>query len=143
MVMSAEPHDDFTVVPPVDELGRYVVDAEVATITPGYGRLLPMLNVFRLDKRYDLREHNYPPGGSQIGIYALKKIAVWGPWTPEMIEERFVLPEDLVFRRTSEYRVVIRDPDLEPNSYGTAEVELEFRPPRTKWWQTSKPWDGK
>jgi len=136
-----EHDDDFSIIPPVDEQGRYVITDEPGTTTPGFGRLLPLLNIFRLDKRYELTERNHPPGSSQLGYTALKSITVQGPWAPTDLVNLFVLPSDLAFRRLDEYTLVIRDPDQEPNSYLMSEIEIIFRPPRTKWWQSRRIWD--
>jgi hypothetical protein len=47
------------VVPDRDADGRYVVSDEVGVDLSGYGRLLPLINVFRLDSRYDVHERDY------------------------------------------------------------------------------------
>jgi hypothetical protein len=128
-------------VPPRDSEGHYVMSAEVEIDLPGYGRLLPMINVFRRDKRYRIRERNYQSGMSQMGIPALKVVSIYGPYTPDDIEHVFVLPPDLRFRRLDVYHTTISDPELPPDSFGMAEVMLKFHPPRSRWWQSRRPWE--
>lgn len=128
-------------LPARDSAGRFVVSAEVEVDLPGYGRLLPMINVFRLDERYLIRERDYQPGMSQLGIHALKVVSIYGPYTPDDIEHRFALPPDLRFRRIDQYRTTISDPDPQPNSYSMSEVMLQFHPPKSRWWQSRRPWE--
>ena len=103
-----------------------------------HGRLLPLLNVIRADKRYEVTERRHMPG--RLGATGLRAFTVRGPWTPADIEERFILPDGLQFGRINQYLDWVSDPDRPLNSYGLADIDIEFRPPRSRWWQSRFVW---
>jgi hypothetical protein len=116
--------------------GRFVIGD---TVTEGYGRLLPLLNVFRADERYEVTERQPLPGSR--GATGLRVFTVRGPWTPTDVEERFILPDDMQFRRIDQYLAWVSDPDRPLNSYIVADIDIEFRPPRSRWWQSRFVWE--
>jgi hypothetical protein len=112
--------------------GRFIIGD---VTNGGYGRLLPLLNVFRSDNRYNISELNSATNEVQLAINTRKSVMVSGPSAPRDIEERFILPAGLEFRRSTDDLVTISDPNVAPNSQAWSAIHIEFNSRRARWWQ--------
>jgi len=97
-------------LPVQDDALVYVITDEISAL-PEYGRLLRLINYFRLNGQFRVR------GDASDGII------IEGPTSIAQIEKRFLLPHDLAFHRRNKFSVSLID----------GEMRIEFRPKSSIW----------
>jgi hypothetical protein len=101
---------EFTELPERDQAYVYTITDSPSAL-PGYGRLLPLINYYRVHAQY--RVLGDPSAG----------IVIEGPTTIAEIEERFLLPKNLNFWRRNKFEVTLDDDEL----------HVTFRPKKSIW----------
>ncbi len=98
----------------------------------GYGRLLPVIQDFRGDDRYEVLDvANRPDVAATLG--EARSVTISGPCSAADLERRFTLPSGLRFERQSATSVWLLDEG----------IGITFRPRRSRWldgWRALERW---